>query len=217
MRNIVIFYHALLRAPGLDTDWLFQLLADQMASLRDSGLSDAAEKIFIGVNGTELDRVGVSLLAPKKAVLFASPQGKTELPTMIFMQNWVLSNPGWNVLYFHMKGSKFPNNPFYLNWRACMTRACIWGWRDCVGQLNNGVESCGAHWLTKENCRMCTTPIWGGNFFWATSDFLKTLPPLPEDSSDARYEAEVWIGRGPRAPLVHDFAPHFPSLNTCKP
>ncbi|MGC1452934.1 MAG: hypothetical protein WA830_23130, partial [Candidatus Sulfotelmatobacter sp.] len=199
-------------APTLDTDWLFQLLADQMACLRDSGLADAAEKIFIGVNGTELDRMGVSLLAPKKAVLFASPEGKTELPSLIFLQNWVFSNPGWNVLYWHMKSAKYPGNEAWTRWRRCMERAVIWGWPECVEALERGYDTVGAHWMTSGKYPM--VPIgqryWGGNFWFATSDYLKTLPQLPDDSSDNRYRAEVWIGEGKQAPKILDFAPHFP-------
>ncbi|MGC1453442.1 MAG: hypothetical protein WA830_25695 [Candidatus Sulfotelmatobacter sp.] len=212
MRPICVAYHCLLRAPTLDTDWLFQLLADQMACLRDSGLADVAEKIFIGVNGTELDRMGVSLLAPKKAVLFASPEGKTELPTLIFLQNWVFSNPGWNVCYFHMKGAKYPGNEAWTRWRRCMERAVIWGWPECVEPLERGYDLAGAHWLTHARYSMVGEDqrYFGGNFFWATSDYLRTLPQIAEDSDAARFEAEVWVGKSPTTPRVMDFAPHWP-------
>jgi hypothetical protein len=135
--------------------------------------------------------------------------GVGELPTQKVMQDWCKVNPGWNVLYFHTKGAIHNGNPVMEAWRHCMERACIWGWRDCVHNLENGIESCGAHWLTPEQYPIIgLTPYWAGNFWWATSDFVNTLPTI--DVSLSRYEAEVWIGRGPKRPRVRDYAPHFP-------
>jgi len=212
MKPIAVFYHGLLAGPGLDSDWLFTLLANQIAALVDSGLAQAATSIFFGVNGDETDRMAVQSLAPGKAVVIASPQGKTELPTMILMQNWCATNPGWNVLYWHMKGAQYPNNPTWNAWRKCMTLHVIWGWQECVAALESGYDSAGAHWMTSQRYPMIppSQRYWGGNFFWASSDFLRTLPPIGADSSAARYNAEAWIGTGKKAPRVRDLAPHFP-------
>jgi hypothetical protein len=215
--RLAIFYHGLLVAPGIDSNHAFALLADQMAALVDSGLADAAEKVFMGVNGDEFDRLAVQSLAPKKAVVMAFPHGQSEIPTMDFMWGWAKENPGWYACYFHMKGVSRPGNAIWMRWRRCMENAVIWNWQTCVETLEGGFDSVGAHWLSHQKYPMIppSQRYWGGNFYWSTTDFLRTLPRLAKDSVAARYEAEVFIGSGPRVPRVFDMAPHFPM--TCKP
>jgi hypothetical protein len=129
------------------------------------------------------------------------------------MQVWCASNPGYHVLYFHTKGAIHNGNPVFEKWRQCMENVCVWRWRECLHKLDKGRDSAGSHWLAPEKYPVLRSAsgnvsYWGGNFWWATSDFLNTLPQI--DIMANRYEAEAWIGRGPKRPSVHDFQPHFP-------
>jgi hypothetical protein len=121
------------------------------------------------------------------------------------------------VLYHHIKGVQYPNSPVHDRWRKCMEQACVWNWRECVRLLESGLDTVGAHWLTRTKYPMLGPGqrYWGGNFWWATSDYLLTLPPLPEDTWSNRYLAEDWIGKSPINPRIHDFAPHWPTA--CQP
>jgi hypothetical protein len=212
MKPIAVFYHSILCGPGLDSDHLFDLLSDQMFELVNSGLADAASKIFIGVNGDEDDRVAVQQIAPYKSTVMAFPHGQSEIPTMTFMQGWCKENPGWYVLYFHAKGATYPGNAAWNAWRTCMTRTVITGWRACVQKLDDGYDACGGHWLTPDKYQMIPQGqrYFGGNFLWTTSDYLNRLPPLCADSREARFEAEVLIGKCPGTPRIFDFTPHWP-------
>lgn len=206
--KIAVWYHGLLSGNIPSEDHALSVLAEQMTELKRSGLADAASEIHVGINGPDRDALLASSFCPDKTTLHCLNQGRYELATMRRLQAWL--RPGWAVFYHHIKGVKYPDNPIWSRWRRCMQRHCVTEWRQCAHLLERGIESCGAHWLTQQKYPFVTTPIWGGNFWWSTSDFLLTLPPLPPDDEANKMYSEVWIGRGKRHPRVIDFAPHFP-------
>ena len=153
---------------------------------------------------------------------FHGLQCKNELRTLLLVEEFAKTHTGWNVLYFHSKGATHPlGHELSARWRRCMMRHLVSNWRQCVQELESGFDSVGCHWMQPPQ----TPPgqnIWGGNFWWASSDFLRTLPSLLDtwrvknsgiDSIDSRYEAEVWIGNGPNLPKVKDHHPN--GLWTC--
>ena len=216
MKPIAIFYHCLIHSPDgrVKPQDSIPLMLEQMEALVKSGLMDAAGDIFIGCNGDEADEFAIRCLAPVRAVVFLNPNGATEIPTLNSLQEWSSAHPSCHVFYHHMKGVTYSSHRIWADWRRCMERACVWNWRECVQCLEEGYDSCGAHWLTQRKYSVVHSPIWGGNFWWATSQFIATLPRLKDDLPQNRYEAETWIGKGPRLPRVMDFSPHWP-LN-CK-
>lgn len=210
MKPIAIFYHVYLGGGEhpCNPEIVTGIVTEQLSAIHASGLAAHTGLFHIGVNGSDEDTFMVSAMAPQASVNKNLP-GTAELPTQKVMQDWCKVNPGWSVLYLHTKGAIHNGNPIMDQWRRCMERACVWGWKNCTNELENGIESCGAHWLTPEEHPVIGhTAYWGGNFWWATSDFINTLPPI--DVTLSRYEAEVWIGRGPRRPRIRDFAHHFP-------
>jgi hypothetical protein len=211
---IAIFHHCVLRGPRIPSeDHAIAILNEQMVALRNSGLSDEADEIYIGVNGTDSDSLTVMSLSPDLSMVVTNgSHAMTEIPTLKMLRGWLPYHLGWRVLYTHSKGASYPpDNTFPDRWRRCMEKGVVWNWRGCMEQMDRGIESCGCHWLTPERWgSMVKTPFWGGTFWWATSDYLATLPPLPEDTFENRYEAESWIGRGPRRPTVADFHPEWP-------
>ena len=64
-----------------------------------------------------------------------------------------------------------------------MTYFMVHRWRECVEHLAE-YDTVGCHLIHEGR-------FWGGNYWWARSEWLKTLPPVPVDS---RYHAEAWIG-----------------------
>jgi len=215
MKPIAVWYHCIVSSPTIDSDHALNILEDQMSALQSSGLAKASAFTFIGCNGFESDLVPILMHAPGDCTVKHFPKGQSEIPTMDSMRQWCKINPGYNVFYHHIKGvSHGPTDP-YKKWRQCMERVCVHQWRQCVMALEDGFDSCGAHWLTPEHNGLVTIPMWGGNFWWATSDFVATLPEFHEDTHENRFEAESWIGMGPRRPKVKDFAPHWPMQGGC--
>ena len=206
--KIAIFHHCVLKGPRIPSEQhAFEIMFEQMHALWVSGLEMHADEIHLGMNGEG------EVICPTKTVIHRHPDGQTEIPTLKVLQDWL--RPGWRVLYTHSKGASYPlEHTFPDHWRRCMERGVVWNWRGCMSEMDVGIESCGCHWLTPERWgSIVKTPFWGGTFWWATSDYLMTLPPLPEDKWENRHEAESWIGRGPRRPKIKDWHPQWPGAS----
>lgn len=216
MKPIAVFLHCRISGgdPNIPFDHAIGILAEQIILFQRSGLTGSADAFFIGVNGGETDAMAVQSIKPDKAIVIQHPDGaRGEHPTLRYMQEWLPEHRNWNVCYSHLKGATHPGDATWAAWRACMSRVVIEGWRDCVRALEAGFDTAGAHWITSENCSIApVTPYWGGNFFWATADFLSTLPLIAPTAVERGhfYDAEVLIARGKRKAKARDFCPHFP-------
>jgi hypothetical protein len=216
-RPIAIFYHTYLSGgdPPANFDNAIRIIATQLDSMNQVGLIDLASHIQIGVNGSEADYAAVCGIAYPKCKVTHNLVGTAELPTMKLMQDFCRDHPGWSVLYLHTKGVIHNGSPTFEAWRLCMEKTVIWNWNHCVHEIQRGFDTAGAHWLTPSKYPFIgPVPYWGGNFFWATSDYLNLLPNI-EVVAD-RYQAEVWIGKSPRKIAARDYAFHFP-MSGCTP
>lgn len=219
MMPIAVFYHCLfmLGEPPRELPNAYPIVKEQMRTAIESGLIDACSHFVVGVNGNEESELTALTLVPEKThIVQHGLKSRAENLTIIEIEKWVPSHPDWLVLYFHCKGATH-TDPEYLkfagDWRTCMMRHCVQNWRRCVADLESGYDSVGCHWLqgvgheNKQN-------IWAGNFWWATSNFLSTLPSMYERDRikesgiaalESRYESEVWIGNGKTLPKVKDY------------
>lgn len=216
--KISVWYHCIIRGPRIpDEDHAFHLACEQIGAISSSGLAQIAEEIHVGLNGNDEDALMISSVMPNKAKLHINgPEAQSEIATLRLLRQSL--EPGMAVLYHHIKGVQFPNNPTWKNWRKCMENVCVWNWPFCVRLLEQGADTVGPHWMSSATCSVIDNSqrYWGGNFWWATSDYLLTLPPLPPDTHENRYEAEVWIGKSPRDPHIVNLARHNP-MQGCRP
>ena len=208
--KLAIFYHCLLSGPRLPSeDFALAILAEQMHALKESGLFDAAQQRCFCVNGGDGDFLTLGSLAPAPGNIVAHHDGQSEIPTMNLLRQNL--KPGWFVMYHQMKGVTHPGEVSYENWRRRMEHACVWNWQRCVADLERGYDAVGCHWLTPERFPgAVTSPFFGGTYWWARSEYLMQLPPLPADTHANRYEAESWIGRRRPYPRVQDYIPGWP-------
>lgn len=225
MKPIAIFYHCLFFMDDTILGNACDIVQSQMAQAEQSGLIDAASHFVVGINGGSESLVIASLIFPSKAnVVLHGLDCKNENLTILEIERWVPSHPGWHVLYFHSKGATKPrNDTFSANWRNCMMRHLVSNWNRCTDDLSLGYESVGCHWLTGQ-AQDKSQNLWAGTFWWAKSDFLSTLPSITAGgrigmsgikSVESRYEAEIWIGRGQRLPRVKDYHPCHPMKKQC--
>jgi len=221
--RIAIFYHGLFftgSPPELNANAM-HVVCEQMDMLHMSGLLNEADKFVVGLNGgVETGNIANLLIPSKAEVVLHGLQSKSENLTLVLLENWLKTIPEgeeWYVLYFHAKGATHkPNDEMRGPWRTCMMHHLITNWRQCVSDLH-GVESVGCHWCVPPRTP-ATQYYWAGNFWWARSSFLKTLPSIYErqrikdsgiDSLESRYESEVLIGNGPRRPTIKDYCPDW--------
>lgn len=229
MNPIAIFYHCLFfmgDPPNLTPSGI-QVVLEQMDMIRRNGLLDSCNHFSVGINGGNESLVYASMLFPSTAELhFHGLDSHNENSTLLNLEQWLPGHSGWNVLYFHSKGATWPYDNYMRSlWRGCMMRHVVSDWKKCVSDLESGFDSVGCHWMIPP-----ATPvgqhIWAGTFWWATSDYLLTLPSIMDRDrikmsglkhADSRYESEVWIGNGPRLPRVKDYHPNWnPSkVSTC--
>lgn len=220
MSPLCVFYHC--RLFGGDppvSNHTVSVMNEQMRHMDKSGLTQSASEIHVGVNGEPSAWKSVIGIVPPKAQLHIwGDTFNSELPTMHYMQNWLIGHEDWYVCYFHLKGARNTTDTLNKRWRCCMESCVIQDWGRCVVDLDKGAEAVGAHWLTREKYGpQVERGFFGGNYWFAKASFLLTLPPLKQNRSCRAddFLAETWIGDGPRLPKVVDYRPHWPGLEEC--
>lgn len=202
---IAVFYHACLH---LHREYALNLALEQAKTVKDCGLYQAADQFIVGLNGDEADADVIQYLFPKASIVRHAQTDwiAGEVPTLNYLHDWLYGFPNHFVCYFHMKGlSSPPTDPrhhHWKTWRRTMEYAVLWKWTECVKLLRNGYDSVGTMWYKAPN-----GSYWAGNFWWATAQFLKTLPEIKPRGhlGGGRYEAEIWIGKGPKLPRKFSF------------
>lgn len=226
MKPIAIFYHCLFFKDHPDNllPNAVNIVHEQMLEAERTGLLTAASEFHAGLNGGQ-ESLGIArAVLPKTAdIVLHGLTCHTENRTLLELERWLPTHPDWYVLYFHSKGATHAaGDDFTGRWRGCMMKNAVRHWLRCVSDLDTAYEAVGSHWMIPP-----ATPagqhIFAGNFWWATSDFLRTLPSLEArdrikvsglDAAESRYESEVWLGNGPRVPRVRDY--HGPLWNPSK-
>lgn len=210
--NIAVWYHCKVSGSGIpDRGAALEIVRGQMSALAESGLAKAAEAIHLGVNGSPDDAADVKGMAPEKALLhFHGKAARSELPTFALLRRWLPTHSNWAVFYHHSKGVTQPASEEKAHHRELMEKALVWNWTTCLADLLRGFEAVGINLVDPD-----TRPIFGkyrffaGNFWWAQSNYLLQLPPLPasvtEYSVPQRCLAEMWIGRCQRRPIMLDY------------
>jgi hypothetical protein len=235
IRHLAVFYHC--RISGgtakinggqtpIKPEFGQALFKEQIQAMVESGLYANAHEVFIGLNGEGRDAAFVDHNMPEGCkMLVHGERSESLLPTFHFIQDWLPGHDDWFVCFFHTKGVTHPGDAFVTNWRKIMERHVIWNWRRCVGDLESGMDTVGAGWITPENHPAWAVgdtwmpkerrnkdgslpPFWGGVFWWATAKYLIGLPKIevlePKERSDWS-EPEWWLGRG--KPKVKDYQP----------
>lgn len=189
MRPILHFYHFWARGQ-----WQ-QPLTEHVSALRESDLIKYAQ-VMVGLVGSFKERASAKVWLnrnlPEWQCVNESVDGY-EQSTLTALREFIIDVPdNAAILYAHNKGS-YDVSTFTTLWRQSMTKRTILSWKQCIDLLDE-YDAVGCHWLTPEDYPdRVKTPFFGGNFWWSNVSFLRTLPPL---SNESRYYAEAWIGFG---------------------
>ena len=205
MGKIVIFYHVFI------CDNVSKIIRDQLIKIEESGILNNSElRIFIndiynGVIKIE-DDVLKHMYRLTDNVNFHS-ENWYEIYTHIKMFESAKNENGF-YLYMHTKGASRINHcddgsysyKNVENWRHIMEHFCVTNWRHCVYKLSK-YDLVGCNYIPQNS--MQVPAHYSGNFWWATTNFLKKLPdPSTYITSDInRFLAEFWIGTIPHKAL----------------
>lgn len=171
----------------------------------ESGLDAAAEvNIFCNYNENSFQwlkdiapQYGFNLLFPR------NQQQDFEIPTLIELkQSCDNSEEEFYVLYLHHKGVTNAGNSCVDDWRHLMSHFCITEWRSCVNKLESGSDTVGVNW------RQDPYPHYSGNFWWAKSSYIKTLPELVMPAQ-VQYKSQINIKLPPHYPYAYRFDAEF--------
>ncbi len=201
-KRIIGFWHI-----GAVGDWR-RIIAEQYSKLRTSGLYDASEKIVVGFIGGE-NREGelnIPILGDPKFEVFATAHVEDyEFPTLAraWQESQERQEP-FLCYYFHTKGASLaaaPQQQAANAWRAYMEYFNIEKWRECATVLG-AYETCGVELQSEDS-------HYSGNFWWATSDYIKKLPDgyrYWQQNRNNRVAAEFYLCQArPKAYCFNDF------------
>lgn len=117
-----------------------------------------------------------------------------EFPTLQLIED-AINQSDDNIKILYCNGLGVTNDSeFKKSWRGYLTYFNINKHKECIEALDNH-DTCGVDWRTDP------VPHYSGNFWWANSKYLKTLPKIQTlNKSDSpkvltlRHNAEMYIG-----------------------
>lgn len=172
-------------------------VSEWLAALASSGLDRALAERYVGIVGSGGNRRQVRAAMPGWNVVVEARVGWEQVTLSCLRDNVTRHQASKAVLYAHTKGAH-DNSALNRRWRQRMTCEVVDKWRQCADLLADGYDAVGPYWLTPKdwpNTHVAdnNTPMFGGNFWWARSEYLRRLP---EVTCGSRFEAETWLGRG---------------------
>lgn len=174
--DIYGFYHI-----GVIGRWR-DIYEDQIESLDRSGLLAKTKKIFIGVAGGP-----INIDIPEKSTIVVHNHNLIdgEVETLRKMHKFCGFTPPSKIWYLHTKGASHPEHSspevaFNVDaWRKYLEYFCIEKHQDCIDALDE-FQVCGPMWGGCES-------IFIGNFWWARSDYVKTITDTMEGRMCAEF------------------------------
>ncbi|RFC39882.1 MAG: hypothetical protein DID89_2727547549 [Candidatus Nitrotoga sp. CP45] len=186
----------------------FRIISEQYRKLKESGLYDASEKIVVGfVGGKNREQeLNIPILEDPKFEVFVTEDPRDyEFPTLARVWKEAQENEeSFLCYYLHTKGASSvatPREDATNAWREYMEYFNIEKWEDCATVLKE-YETCGVE-------LQCEQSHYSGNFWWATSEYIKKLPNGYEfwrNHKDERIWAEFYLCLAhPKAYCFNDF------------
>jgi hypothetical protein len=193
---------------GLLPGWV-GIVKAQYKRLKDSGLLDQTSKVLVGTVCDPNKDVSLitDLLGSKAVVRHVGGNSSFEFPTLQWLYEEIRSEEAacW---YVHTKGN-FTVNDNQPKWRMEMESVVFDQYEKCLESLKT-YDTCGTRWqLDGMGAR---NPHYSGNFWWANSSYLRTLPPpiTLRSGKYGRLEAEFWIGKNRKIRACNLAAPRQP-------
>lgn len=183
-------------------DGLWQApLREHLDALHTSGLYEQLDRFYVGIVGNDenVAAVKAALDGVECSVVAESATGWEQESLRLLPA--LLGDTDAAVLYCHTKGAAYPSE-INVKWRYSMTFFTVVEWWRALLALEDH-DAYGCHVVKHD---FWPEDFFGGNFWWATADYLRSLPPVAEDD---RWDAERWIGRG-EAPRFFDANPGWP-------
>jgi hypothetical protein len=168
-------------------------------ALKESGLYDRCQEIRLGVvNDQDAIIDEPAFHDPKISTVFYNHCSLYERATLSHMRD-KSENENCQYLYLHSKGLKV------LNGNDQHAKNCVMDWVDLMIYWNIHQWRLATEKLFKNDIYGCEffrnpKPHYSGNFWWANSQYIRTLP---KEIGNDYLDPEFWICKRHR-PLVHN-------------
>ena len=195
IKPIVLFYHLF-----ATNDWK-NICNEQVLTLQDAGLSQVST-IHVCISGPEKSDADAFLKAFDLKFIHCEfnlcEENIYEWSTLKVLWDMAQNDDAY-YLYFHAKGvTQTGEKKAYVDlWRQYLNYFCMLRWQDCVHALETYADLAGCQYKVQTVYYPCH---YSGNFWWATSNYIKSLPNPALFSGD-RLEAEFWACRTPHKAL----------------
>jgi hypothetical protein len=192
-KGIAVFYHI----AGISR-WK-SIVLEHLEILEISELYDQATKIFFCFIGNDEDFKFLKMLTDSydKIILTKLSKNVTdyEYPTLLFLQNYIKTHDD-DVFYFHIKGASYnvKDEKSYKgtnNWRKYMNFYLLTNWKFSILNLDK-YDIVGTSVLNKNE----VFAFFCGNYWWATSEYLKKCKKIQDFNWNNRWDAERWLASG---------------------
>lgn len=204
-RQIYGFYHVYAVNHWKD------IVLEQFNDIEKYGLLKATNKIFVSLVSTNTDSDITFLkktIGEKVEIIYSGSNPKVyEYPALEYLYNMShKSATPFYAYYFHTKGSsncaesvKWYKSKFKSLKQLLKTSAfsrkfmSYWNfrkWHLALSVLQNGYAECyGANY----SFQLPDKQYYGGNFWWAKSEFIKTRKSFSFEDKQWRFTAETWL------------------------
>jgi hypothetical protein len=189
------------------------ILKELLMGIKDSGLLEKAAGVYVGLLGSEDDRMSAKLIVANysskaNVVMEANNLYFAEFPTLLVLQNFSkVVHKDSAILYIHSKGMRnnggggadgaldwknYSSSPAHY-WRRYMMYFLIEHHDVCVEAIQKqGYHTCG---VLKQGL---PSGVYAGNYWWSTASWLRNRQSLMiyDWNMHSRMEAENMILRG---------------------
>jgi hypothetical protein len=195
-KPVVGFWHV------LASNHYKQIVLEQLDQMIASGLYWKADKIYVFCIGQDVKWLQSILVDYDKFVLFGSSEDVKlyEFPTLIKLQEYAEKNDAF-CFYIHTKGVTYPEQPRKEQgdyYRMFLMSYVVLQWQKNIDLLMKGHTCSGPGWIPEG----AFPQHYRGNFWWANSDYINTLPRINTLDTTNRFNAEFWIGMGQADPGI---------------
>ena len=182
-----------------------QVLWDLLTRIKQSGLYDSANKIYLVFNG-DRKLLSFNLVSEKYVIIDSNPDiSKCEFPTLDLISQHC-KEEDFNVLYLHTKGVTKPGYQQIIDWTNLLSYFNINKWQDRLKDLEDN-DCSGVNFFGNPDDINHHPSTWGygkaplhysGNFWWSKSSHIKKLPEPMSWLPDKNYQrwrvmAEMWL------------------------
>jgi len=174
-----------------------EIVDEQLQIITSSGVFDKLDNIFCGVVGEH----EFYPPHPKIKVVYRSYDIREyEYATLQWLHTFCKNTPPRYIFYIHTKGvsskgGSIENPPEIRkfvtgDYRKFMQHILFNKHIECLEALKKA-DICGVNWRMYHN-----PPYLAGNFWWARTEYIATLPRFTQNDRNKRSNAEFWIGKG---------------------